>query len=233
MINNQKTKFAFFGTPSLAADLLEALKGAGFVPAVIITNPDQPVGRKMIVTPPPVKTWAIENNIECLQPTSLKDSEFISQLSKVNCQMFLVAAYGKIIPESILQIPQLGSFNVHYSLLPKYRGATPVESAILNGDIETGVSIQKMVYELDAGDVVASEKTEIRPDETAPELRMRLNEIAKSLLIKTTEKIISENIAPETQDPAKATFCHKIKKEDGLINLTADPKTNYLKYRAY
>lgn len=232
-IRGASVPFAFFGTPSLAVELLDALKSEGFIPAIIITTPDKPVGRKMLITPPPVKTWAIKNNIEYLQPTSLIDPSFIYKLSTINYQLALVVAYGKILPQNIIDLPKLGTFNIHYSLLPRYRGATPVESAILNGDTETGVSIQKMVFELDAGDVVVSERTEIKPDETAPELRSRLNEIAKCLLTKTVREIISGKINPQKQDPAQATFCHKIKKEDGLIDLLADPKTNYLKYRAY
>jgi len=235
MVKNE-IKFAFWGTPALSVDLLEALKGAGFVPAIIVTNPDQPVGRKMLLTPPPVKLWAIENNIEFLQPTSLKtDSSDLTKLMHLMklTKLSIVAAYGKIIPESILQIQPLGCFNVHYSLLPKYRGATPVESAILNNDAETGVSIQKMVFELDGGDIVSSEKTKILPDETGPELRTRLNEIAQKLLIETIPKISAGKITAQAQDINQVTSCHKIKKEDGLLDLAGDPKTNYLKYRAY
>src|SRR3989344_2265054 len=139
------TNFVFFGTPEVASETLEILKKSGFLPTLIITSPDKPKGRKMAVSPTPVKTWAIENSIPFLQPDKL-DEDFANKLSAISYQLSVVVAYGKIIPESILNMPKLGSINIHYSLLPKYRGASPVESAILNGETETGVTIQQIKY---------------------------------------------------------------------------------------
>lgn len=230
-----KLNFAFFGTPEVASETLEILKQGGFLPSLIVTSPDKPQGRKMLVTPPPVKVWAQENNIPFIQPEKLSKEEI-----KNNFDLFVVVAYGKIIPESILNMPRLGSINIHYSLLPKYRGASPVESAILNGETETGVTIQKMVYKMDAGPVIALEKLNILPDETTPELRKRLTKLGGELLVETLEtpslRSGSEHspfAGGEKQDESQATFCKKIKKEDGLIDLNDDPVKNYNKFRAY
>src|SRR3989344_7450718 len=142
---NLKPNFAFFGTPDVASETLEILKRNGFLPSLIVTSPDAKAGRGLQLTVSPVAKFAEMNNITCLKPEKL-DKEFISNLEPSPYTLFVVVAYGKIIPENILNIPKLGSINIHYSLLPKYRGASPVESAILNGDTETGITIQKMVY---------------------------------------------------------------------------------------
>lgn len=231
--------FVFWGTPDVASDTLEILKSSGFLPSLIITSPDKPQGRKMLLTPPKVKIWAIENNIPLLQPEKL-DKEFIDKLKPIclepNC-LFIVVAYGKIIPENILNLPKFGSINIHYSLLPKYRGASPVESAILNGDEETGVTIQKMVYQMDAGNIIAEEKTKIDPKEKAPELRKRLIKIGGELLVKTLPDIMESKIKEIPQNEKEATFSKKIKKEDGLIDLAdlavKPPSQLYNKFRAY
>jgi methionyl-tRNA formyltransferase len=227
-----KLNFIFWGTPDVASETLEILKENGYVPSLVVTSPDKHQGRKMLMTPTPVKVWAIENNIPYLQPEKLNE-EFSNQLSATSYQLFLVVAYGKIIPEEVLNMPALGSINLHYSLLPKYRGASPVESAILNGDTETGVTIQKMVYKMDAGPVIAEKKVDISPTETAPELRKRLIKIGGELLVETLPKIVSMEITEITQDETKATYSKKIKKEDGLIDLKDNPVKNYKKFRAY
>lgn len=229
---NTKLNLAFFGTPDVASETLEILKQAGFLPSLIVTATDKPQGRKMILTPPPVKNWAIHNNIPYLQPDKL-DTEFTSKLVASNCDLFVVVAYGKILPEEIVNMPKLGSINIHYSLLPKYRGASPVESAILNGETETGVSIQKMVYQMDAGAIIAKEKLTVLPDETAPELRTRLIKIGGELLVKTLPDIMEGKVNETQQMESEATFCKKIKKEDGLIDLNDSPEKNYNKFRAY
>ncbi|MFA6520635.1 MAG: methionyl-tRNA formyltransferase [Candidatus Paceibacterota bacterium] len=249
-----KLNFAFFGTPDVASHTLEILKGDGYIPSLIITSPDKPKGRKMLIAPPPVKIWAEENNIPYIQPEKLTKKEIYNVLRTLSwadeprrailqqenmrgeqniIDFFLVVAYGKIIPEEILNIPKLGSINIHYSLLPKYRGASPVESAILNGDIETGVTIQKMVYKMDAGPIIATEKTSILPDETSPDLRKRLIKIGGELLIKTLPKLINKETEEIPQDESNATHSKKIKKEDGLIDLCDNAVKNYNKFRAY
>jgi methionyl-tRNA formyltransferase len=250
--------FVFFGTPDIASETLEILKQNGYLPSLIVTSPDKPQGRKMLVTPPPVKVWAEKNKIPCIQPEKLNQKEIWNTLRTLGSRdgdeqrkfsaenfsgeqnipdFFLVVAYGKIIPEDILNIPKLCSINIHYSLLPKYRGASPVESAILNGDTVTGVTIQKMVYKMDAGPVIAEEKVNILPTEKASELRTRLIKIGGELLIKTLKTPSDKGHSPfawgEEQDESQATFCKKIKKEDGLMDLNGDPVKNYNKFRAY
>ena len=249
-----KINFVFWGTPEVASQTLEILKRNGFLPSLIVTGTDKPQGRKMLLTPPPVKTWAIENNIPYIQPEILSGKDLLlagvsqageprgsavsadtdSDPIKVESlpDFFLVVAYGKIIPEEILNMPKLGSINVHYSLLPKYRGASPVETAILNGDKETGVSIQKMVYQMDAGPIIAEEKMTIGETETAPELREKLIKLGGELLVKVLPDFIEQKIKPKDQT-GEPTYCKKIKKEDGLINLNDDPIKNYNKFRAY
>jgi methionyl-tRNA formyltransferase len=227
-----KFDFIFWGTPEVAKKTLEILNKNGYTPSLIITAPDKPSGRKMIITPPEVKTWAIENNIPYLQPEKL-DKEFIDKLKEKKFILSIVVAYGKIIPEEILNLPQKGSINIHFSLLPKYRGASPVESAILNGDEETGVSIQKMEYKMDSGPIIASEKTNIDRDEKINELKERLTHLGGELLVRILPEFMEDKITPMVQDENLATFSRKIKKEDGLIDLDADPQKNYNKFRAY
>ncbi len=247
MSEQNNLKFAFFGTPDVASETLEILKQAGYLPSLIITSPDKPQGRKMLLTPPPVKVWAEVNGIPYIQPETR--AELVSAFSErgthavigegrseekseqAKFDIFVVVAYGKILPEEIIKMPRLGSINIHYSLLPKYRGASPVESAILNGETETGVTIQQMEFKLDAGAILAVEKTKIAETETAPILRTRLIQIGGELLVKTLPNI--ENIVSTPQNEAESTHCSKIKKEDGLIDLNADPKENYNKFRAY
>ena len=224
---SNKLNFVFWGTPDVASETLEILKQNGFLPSLIVTATDKPQGRKMILTPPPVKTWAIENSIPYLQPDKINAEDL------PEADLFVVVAYGKILSEEIINKPKLGSINIHYSLLPKYRGASPVESAILNGEKETGVTIQKMLYQMDAGAIIAQEKLAILPNETAPELRTRLIKIGGELLVKTLPDIMEVKTKETQQVEAEATFCKKIKKEDGLIDLNDDAQKNYNKFRAY
>ncbi len=206
----------------------------------------------MLLTPPPVKVWAEENNITYIQPEKPIKEEIdvalrtLSQTDEArraifqqenmrgeqgDIDLFLVVAYGKILSEEVLKMPRLGSINIHYSLLPKYRGASPVESAILNGETETGVTIQQMEYKMDAGAILAQEKITILPEEKAGELRKRLIKFGGELLVKTLPNI--ENTTPVSQDESEATHCGKIKKEDGLIDPVGNAVENYNKFRAY
>ncbi len=227
-----KLNFVFFGTPDVASETLEILKQAGFLPSLIATSPDKPQGRKMLMTPTPVKIWAIENNIPYIQPEKL-DEEFSRKLQDINHKLSIVVAYGKIMPKKLISMPELGSINIHYSLLPKYRGASPVESAILNGDTETGVSIQQIEYKIDSGAIIAQEKVNILADEKAPDLRKRLIKIGGELLIKTLLNFTEGKIKLTPQKGSLTSVCKKIKKEDGLIDLKADAVKNYNKFRAY
>lgn len=225
-------RFAYFGTPSVASETLAALIEHGFVPAVVVTSPDAPKGRGLVLTPSETKALALAHDIPVLTPEKL-DAAALETINTYACEYALVVAYGKIFPETLIHAFPKGVINVHYSLLPKYRGATPLETALLSGDTMTGVSLQKMVKELDAGDILAQEATEIAPDETARELRPRLIEIGAALLAETLPAYLSGGIIPVPQDASRATRAGKLKKEDGLLSLDAPAEENWRKYRAY
>ena len=232
MTHDTKNSFAFFGTPDVAVKTLDILFTHGFVPTIIVTSPDRPSGRGLTLTPPPVKVWAQEHTIPCLQPEII-DSEFIATLQSYNFNLSIVVAYGKILPQELIDLPEKGTLNIHYSLLPRYRGASPVESAILNGDTETGVTIQQMVFKLDAGNIIAQESTPIGNDETTPELRDRLIVIGGELLANVLPSVWNGVATNTVQDETLVTRSRKMTKESGLIDLSDDSKTNYNKYRAY
>lgn len=225
-------KIAFFGTPDFTITFLDTLASSGYSPALIVTNPDRPVGRGMHMHTPAPKTWGLEKNIEVLQPEKVTP-EFIEDLKKQNFDLFIVVAYGKILPEGLIQLPVYGTINVHYSLLPKYRGATPVEAAILHGDTTTGVCIQQMVYELDAGDIIVQKEIAISPTDTTATLRAKLNTEALALLPETLGNIFTRTIQPAPQDTTLATKTKKIQKIDCEINLDEDSIVLDRKYRAY
>lgn len=229
-------RIVFFGTPDIAVHVLDALRNTGYTPDLIITNPDAPQGRKMLMTPPPVKVWGEAAGIPVLQPTTLKDPDVLKRLTKGAYTLFIVAAYGKIIPQTILDIPKHGTLNVHPSLLPKLRGASPIRSAILSNMRETGVTIMLMDAALDHGPILAQETVMI-PEDTWPlkgaALDSLLAEKGGALLATTIPAWLRGNITPREQAHEEATFCTKITKEMGEIDLTADPYINLLKIRAF
>lgn len=225
-------RIAFFGTPELTIPILDSLEAANLLLSVIVTAPDKPKGRGQELTSPAPKAWAEAHNIPILQPEKI-GAAFIESFKKLDIELGIVVAYGKILPQALLDAPSRGMLNVHYSLLPKYRGASPVEAAILAGDAETGVSIQKMVFKLDAGDVIAEARTMIGPDETAPALRERLNGIAKELLPQAAKEVLDGTATYRKQDESLATRCGKFSKEDGEISLTDNGAKNYRKFRAH
>jgi methionyl-tRNA formyltransferase len=232
--------FVFFGTPDVSSETLEILKGYGYLPRLIVTAPDRPVGRHFTLTPPPTKLWAQENNIPFMQPEKITPEiiESIQQSSSEPDDLFIVVAYGKILPQALIDLPQQGTLNIHYSLLPRWRGASPVEAAILHGDHETGVSIQHMVFKLDAGPVLVEEKIVIDTNDTTHTLRAKLIPMGARLL---AEKVLpfarggaeGGGVWKGLQDETLATHCGKIKKEDALITLQDDPQQLWNKYRAY
>lgn len=230
-----KITFTFFGTSKFSVLVLEKLKEKGFVPSLIITTEDKPKGRKLILTPPEVKSWAIKENIPFIQPKSLKDSSVFDLIKEktLSSDVFIVASYGKIIPQNILDLPKFGTLNVHPSLLPKLRGASPIQSSILEEN-ETGVTIIKLDAEMDHGPIIAQEKIETvdwppYADKLEEILGQKGGEILAEVLPKWTDGKIKET----EQDHSKATFCKKIQKEDGQINLEDDPQINLRKIRAY
>jgi len=228
----EKINFAFWGTPRTASQTLDMLFSSGYMPQIIITTPDQRSGRGMHSSPTPVAIWAEKHNIKCLKPDKI-DQKFIDEFNKINVDLSIVVAYGKILPEILIKMPKLGTINIHYSLLPKYRGASPVEQALLNGDIITGVSIQQMEYKLDTGAIISMSETPIDINDTKGILLKKLTELGGKMLCEVLPKITEKSINLKSQDDSEATYCKKIKKEDGLINIDINSKENYNKYRAF
>lgn len=229
-------KIAFFGTPDIAVWILEELEKEHIVPSVVITNPDAPQGRKHVMTPPPVKVWAHTHNIPVIQPTTLEDATVASVLQREGYNLFVVAAYGKIIPKHILDVPPYGTLNVHPSLLPKLRGASPIRSALLTDTRETGVTIMLMDELLDHGPVLAKERADI-PLQNWPMRGRELDELLARkggrLLASVIPQWIAGELTPEEQDHAVTTLCAKITKEMGELDLNEDPYQNLLKIRAF
>lgn len=232
-MHKQDLNFIFFGTPDVANKTLIILKNKGYIPKIIITSPDKPSGRGLEMHETPVSVWAKENNIKCLKPEKLTE-EFISKLKTENYDLSIVVAYGKIIPEPLIKMPNLGTINIHYSLLPKYRGASPLEACLLSGDEETGISIQQMEYKLDSGPILREEKIDIGINDTKGELRDTLIDLGANVLCDILPQIINKEIIAKPQNESLASFCTKIKKEDGEIDIVdGNPRENWNKYRAY
>ncbi len=229
---SNKPAFVFWGTPDFAVIILNELKEVGFLPALVVTAPDKPKGRHLVLTPPPVKVWALENNVDVLQSEKI-DADFIKKLQASNWDLFIVAAYGKILKKEVLDLPAHGTLNVHPSLLPAFRGSSPIESAILAGLPETGVSIMLLDEQMDHGPVLAQKKYQLGSDTGATELEAALAHIGGALLAETIPSWVAGEIKAISQDNAQATFTKKIKKEDGLLDLATDPAINYRKFKAY
>jgi methionyl-tRNA formyltransferase len=227
-------KIAFFGTPDRAVWALDAMEKAGLTPAVVVTQPDRPQGRNLEMTPPPAKVWATERSVPVLQPEKLSAPEFLEALKAHGCDLFVVIAYGKIIPQAVLDMPKFGTLNIHGSLLPKLRGASPIETAILNDEKETGVTIMLMDAQMDHGPILAMEKTILEPwPPKAQDLARTIVGKGAELLVSVIPKWIAGKITPTEQNHAEATFTKLIRKEDALIDLAGDPYLNFRKIQAY
>lgn len=221
-------KIIFLGTPALAVPFLKKC-AKNFEIAGVVTAPDKPVGRKQILTPSPVATAAEELNLPLFKPAKVSDPSFLPSLKKLNADIAVVVAYGEILSKDFLNLFPFGAVNVHFSLLPRWRGASPVQHAILSGDEKTGVTIQQMVYELDSGDILATAETPIQNTDTTATLFEKLSALGSSLLIDT----LSTELKPAPQDHTKATFCTKIKKQDGELDFSLPAKKIDQLRRAY
>ena len=222
-------KIVFMGTPDYAVKTLEALINAGHTVAAVFAQPDKPVGRKQILTPPPVKVCAKTHGIPVFQPRNLRDGEAERIIRDIAPDAIAVVAYGKILPTEILTLPRYGCINGHASLLPKYRGAAPIQWCIVNGEKETGVTAMQMDEGMDTGDILETAVTEIGAEETAGELFERLSVIGAKLLVKTLADIENGNVTPIKQDESKATSAPIIKKEMAKVSfhdMTADEVHN-------
>lgn len=206
------------GTPDFAAVSLKKLAESKHNIIAVFTQPDKAVGRKMVLTPPAVKKTAEELGLKVFQPATLRDGDSEKLIKDLNPELIVVAAYGKILPAEILNIPKFGCMNVHASLLPKYRGASPIQWSIVSGDSVTGVTTMQMNEGLDTGDILLSEKTEILPDDTAADLFERLAEIGADLALKTVDVIENGTVTPVKQDDSAATYAPIITKKMGEID---------------
>ena len=222
----------FMGTPDFARDSLRALVENNYNILTVVTNPDKPKGRGMKMILSPVKEYAESQNLMIEQPVKIRDNiEFIDKLKKLNPDLICVVAYGKIIPEEILNIPRLGCINVHGSLLPKYRGAAPIQWAVINGEKETGITTMYMDKGMDTGDMILKEKVEIGENETTGELWDRLSKIGAELLVKTV-KLIEEGKAPREKQGDDFTLAPMLKKEMAKLdfeNKTAEEIKNLIR----
>ncbi|HQU07657.1 MAG TPA: methionyl-tRNA formyltransferase [Candidatus Paceibacterota bacterium] len=232
MTPNPHPNIAFFGTPYAARDTLAFLVAHGITPSVVVTNPDQPKGRGLVQSPSETKAWALAHALPVQTPHTL-DDDAIAALRAYRADFAIVVAYGKIFPKTLIDAFPKGVINVHYSLLPSYRGASPVEEALKRGDAMTGVTIQKMAAALDTGDVLAAQSTPIHPEETARELRPRLIALGAALLVESIPAITAGTLTGTPQDARRATYAKKIKKEDGKISLADNATHNWNLYRAY
>ncbi len=215
-------KVIFMGTPDFAVPTLKKLIESGHEVIAVYTQPDKPKGRKQILTPPPVKTLALENGIEVYQPDSLKDGNEIKRISLMAPDVIVVAAYGRILPKAVLEVPEKGCINVHGSLLPRWRGAAPIQWAVISGDEKTGVTTMQMAEGLDTGDILLSSEVFIKEKETAGELFDRLAELGAELLIETLEKL--PGITPKPQDDSKSCYANMLDKELAVIDWTKSAK---------
>jgi len=212
-------RIVFFGSPELALPSLKKLIERGHKVELIITQPDKPSGRGKKLMPCPVKKAALDLNIPCYQPLKIKKDEIaLEKIKEIQPDLNVVVAYGQIIPSSIIYLPRYHSLNVHFSLLPKYRGASPVQWALLNGEEKTGITIFELNEKMDEGDILTQKEIEILPEENAGELESRLAPIGADFLIETIARI--GKISPHKQDHSRATYAHKLSKEDGKIDWT-------------
>ena len=218
-------RLVYFGTPEFAVPSLAALLGSHHRVVGAVTQPDKPRGRGHLVTGSPVKQLASEHGIPVLQPDRLKDPAFLEQLRALAPDLGVVAAYGKILPDSVLAVPRLGLINVHASLLPRYRGAAPVHRAVMAGETDTGVSIMHVVSELDAGAVYAVAETPIHPDETSETVEERLAHLGAGLLLEVVNDLASGHRHAEPQDDQVVSYASRLRKEEGVIDWNAAAAT--------
>lgn len=212
-------KIGFFGTPSHSAKLLATLIQEGFFISFVVANPDKPQRRKKILTPPPTKIIAEKHGIPVLQFPSIKNPTAIAKIRSFPADIHIVFAYGAIIPEPIFSAPRLGAINLHGSILPAYRGASPVQAALLHGESETGFSLQYITSGLDAGDVIASQTIAIDPEDNFQTLLDKISEQGIAEIIRLLKTNPTQPLPAQPQDNSRATYCSKIKAEDRILDL--------------
>lgn len=211
-------RILFMGTPLYATRYLEELIATDFKPIAVITQPDRPAGRKQIIEPTPVKLVALKHNLPVHQPEDIRDPQWTKKIHELTPELIIVVAFGQIIPQSILNIPPKGCINVHPSLLPRHRGATPWQETILQGDARTGVTIMLMDEKMDHGPILAQEELDMDPNETTASLEDKTAQIGIPLLMQTLKKWFEGTITPVAQNHSQATYTRLLKKESGKID---------------
>jgi methionyl-tRNA formyltransferase len=210
----------FWGTPEFAAPSLRALIGEGFEVVGVVTQPDKPQGRSREIIPPPVKQIAVDEEIPVFQPKNARDPELLEMLKVIKPDISIVVAYGHILPQGIIDLPRLGTLNIHASLLPELRGAGPIQASIRQGLTETGVSLMRVVPALDAGPVILQKEAEIFDDETFGELQMRLAELGALTLVEALTLISLGKVKEKAQDDSRATYAPKVTRDSSRIDWT-------------
>ncbi len=211
-------RIVFFGTPDFAVPTLDALLASDHTVVAVVTQPDRPRGRGQRTVAGPVKSRALAAGVPVLQPDRLKDPSFVDAFSALRTDLGVVAAYGRILPESLIATPALGMINVHASLLPRYRGAAPVHRAVIAGEGETGVTIMRVVKALDAGPMLARTVRPIGPDETSAEVEADLSRLGAALLVQTVDRLAAGPIEETPQDEAAATYAPRLTRVDGIVD---------------
>ncbi len=227
------TKIVFMGTPDFAVPVLKQLISDGYEVVAVVTQPDRPVGRKKILTPPPVKVAAEQHGIPVLQPEKLRDSEELEQIIKLEPDLIVTAAYGQILPKKLLDAPKYGCINVHASLLPELRGGAPIHYAILQGKEKTGVTIMYMVEKLDAGDILTQVEVPISETDTVGTLHDKLSEAGAKLLSETLPKLLRGELTPVPQNEEEATYAYNITREQEKIDWTKTGEEIYNHIRGF
>lgn len=225
------TKIVFMGTPDFSVPVLQRILQDGYDVIAVVTQPDRPVGRKRVLTPPPVKVEALKHNIPVYQPEKIRVREELDQILALNPDLIVTAAFGQILPKELLEAPKLGCINVHASLLPELRGGAPIHYAILEGKKETGITIMYMAEKLDAGDILTQVAVEITEEDNVGTLHDKLSAAGCELLSETLPKLINGELTGIPQDDSKATFASNIKREQEKIDWTKDGETIYNQVR--
>lgn len=231
-MEKEKTKIVFMGTAEIAKEILESLVRSGYAISAVVTQPDKKTGREQETKFGPVKEFSVSNKITVFQPDKL-DEEAIKKIKDLDPDLIVVIAYGKIIPKEILEIPKYKSINIHPSMLPKFRGPSPIQNAILAGEKETGITIMLVDEKMDHGDILVQTKVLIYPNETTETLSQKIAPVSSRLLLEAIPLWIEGKIKPKKQDDTKATYCQLIEREDGHIFWDETAEDIFNKYRAF
>lgn len=229
---NNELKVLFMGTSWIAKEVLASLLEKKYDVTAVITQPDKKVGRKQKISSSPVKELAEINKIKILQPEKI-DEKIIQEIRTIHPDIIIVFAYGKIIPKAVIEIPKFKCINIHPSLLPKFRGPSPIQNAILSGEKETGITMMLMDEKVDHGDILVQIKVPIKPKENSEDLTKKISNLSSKLLLEKLPLWIDGKIKPEKQDDSKATFCQLIEREDGHIFWNEEAGAIFDKYRAF